>query len=394
MIERGNYLVGPLARWALSGDRLTPLALEAAKEAGLERDERNPFRTILIRSVELVFAADEALRLIAEYEPPDPPFVEVLPRAGVGYGCSEAPRGICWHRYEIDDDGTILDAKIVPPTSQNQKTIESDLHGVVERYADLPDEELSLRCEQAIRNYDPCISCATHFLKLEVDRGMKVIGVGNEWRQRRRRRAGGRQEVGWHSVSGASRSVWSTPSTATAEVAIVDAVSSGVPPGTLHVFEADARAAARGAVRLLVDPRARHRRCDRDRPLAREVARPRSGHRDRGSTVRLRARTEPRGRGGGGGMHEKHLTEDLVRKLEALAAEEGGSQVTRIRVRLGALSHFTPEHFREHFDDAAAGTLAEGARVEAELDPDPTAPGAQGVVLETVELELEREESP
>ena len=93
-------------------------------------------------------------------------------------------------------------------------------------------------------------------------------------------------------------------------------------------------------------------------------------------------------------MHEKHLTEDLVRKLEALAAQEGGSQVTRIRVRLGALSHFTPEHFREHFEEAAAGTLAEGAEVEAEVDSDLTAPGAQGVVLETVELELEREESP
>ena len=144
VIGRGNYLVGPLARWALSGDRLTPLALEAASGAGLERDERNPFRTILIRSVELVFAADEALRLIAEYEPPDPPFVEVAPRAGIGYGCSEAPRGLCWHRYELDGEGTILDAKIVPPTSQNQKTIESDLHGVVERYADLPDDELSL----------------------------------------------------------------------------------------------------------------------------------------------------------------------------------------------------------------------------------------------------------
>ena len=135
------------------------------------RDERNPFRTIVVRSVELVYAADEALRLIAEYEPPERPFVEVVPRAGVGYGCSEAPRGICWHRYELDDEGTILAAKIVPPTSQNQATIESDLRGVVERYADLPDAELSLRCEQSIRNYDPCISCATHFLKLEVDRG-------------------------------------------------------------------------------------------------------------------------------------------------------------------------------------------------------------------------------
>lgn len=170
--DGGTFLVGPLARWALSGDRLSPLALGAAEAAGLRRDERNPFRSILIRSVELVYAADEALRLIDAYEPPNPAFVEVVPRAGVGYGCSEAPRGICWHRYEIDDEGTILSAKIVPPTSQNQATIEEDLRGVVERYAaTLSDEELALRCEQAIRNYDPCISCATHFLKLEVDRG-------------------------------------------------------------------------------------------------------------------------------------------------------------------------------------------------------------------------------
>ena len=126
----GNYLVGPLARWALSGDRLSPLALEAAKDAGLERSERNPFRTILIRSVELVYAADEALRIIADYEEPDAPAVAVEPRAGVGFGCTEAPRGILYHRYEIDEDGAILDAKIVPPTSQNQRTIEEDLRDV------------------------------------------------------------------------------------------------------------------------------------------------------------------------------------------------------------------------------------------------------------------------
>jgi coenzyme F420-reducing hydrogenase alpha subunit len=169
-VEGNNYLVGPLARYALNGDRLSPLAKEAAKEAGLDQGERNPFRSIVVRAVETLYACDEALRLIAEYEQPDEPSVEVVPRAGVGCGCSEAPRGICWHRYEIDDEGTILAAKIVPPTSQNQKTIESDLRGVVERYVDLPDDQLSLRCEQAIRNYDPCISCATHFLKLEVQR--------------------------------------------------------------------------------------------------------------------------------------------------------------------------------------------------------------------------------
>jgi sulfhydrogenase subunit alpha len=168
--ERGSYLCGPLARFALGFGSLSPLAREAATGVGLAPGERNPFRSIVVRSVELVYAADEAFRLIAEYEEPDAPAVEIEPRAGVGYGCTEAPRGILYHRYELDDEGTILDAKIVPPTSQNQRTIEEDLRGVVERSLEVPDDELALLCEQTIRNYDPCISCATHFLTLEVER--------------------------------------------------------------------------------------------------------------------------------------------------------------------------------------------------------------------------------
>jgi coenzyme F420-reducing hydrogenase alpha subunit len=170
VIGRGSYLCGPLARFALGHECLSPAAREAAADAGLSPDERNPFRSIVVRSVELVYAADEALRLIAEYEEPDAPAVEVEPRAGIGHGCTEAPRGILYHRYEIDDEGTILDAKIVPPTSQNQRTIEEDLRGVVERSIDATDRELTDLCEQAIRNYDPCISCATHFLTLGIER--------------------------------------------------------------------------------------------------------------------------------------------------------------------------------------------------------------------------------
>ena len=168
--ERGTYLCGPLARFALNHDRLSPLALECAREAGLEAPCRDPFRSIVVRSVELVYACDEALRLIDAYEEPDPPAVEVEPVAGTGYGASEAPRGLLYHRYRIDAEGTILDAKIVPPTSQNQQAIEDDLRDVVGRYAHLDDEPLRNLCEQTIRNYDPCISCATHFLRLEVDR--------------------------------------------------------------------------------------------------------------------------------------------------------------------------------------------------------------------------------
>ena len=85
-------------------------------------------------------------------------------------------------------------------------------------------------------------------------------------------------------------------------------------------------------------------------------------------------------------MHEKALLDDLMAKILGVAAAEGGARVTRITVWLGALSHFTPEHFREHFEDAARGTAAEGAEVVATLDEDPTDPRAQGVVLESVSV--------
>src|SRR5262249_47528958 len=109
-------------------------------------------------------------RLIEAYEEPEAPAVPVEPVAGTGFGVSEAPRGLLYHRYRLDADGTILDAKIVPPTSQNQLAIEEDLHDVGSRNAELDDDRLRALCEQTIRNYDPCISCATHFLTLEVER--------------------------------------------------------------------------------------------------------------------------------------------------------------------------------------------------------------------------------
>jgi len=110
------------------------------------------------------------LRIIESYEPPDPPAVDVPPRAGTGHGWTEAPRGMLWHRYEIDDQGIIRSARIVPPTSQNQARIEQSVAAYVAGHADLEDEQLRHRCEQTVRSYDPCISCATHFLRLEVER--------------------------------------------------------------------------------------------------------------------------------------------------------------------------------------------------------------------------------
>jgi sulfhydrogenase subunit alpha len=168
---RGRYLVGPAARYTLNHRWLSPLARQEAVAAGLDGTCRNPYRSIVVRAVEVVYALEEALRLIDGYAPPDPPAIPVPPRAGVGCGATEAPRGVLFHRYALSADGTVTQARIVPPTSQNQAAIEDDMRRFVAPRLDLPDDVLTAACEQAIRNYDPCISCATHFLRLTVERG-------------------------------------------------------------------------------------------------------------------------------------------------------------------------------------------------------------------------------
>ena len=167
---RDSYLVGPLARFNLNFDKLPETVQRVAIDVGLRPPVKNIFRSIVVRAVELVFACAEALRAIREYEPPDSPRVEVHNQIGVGQAITEAPRGILYHRYALDENGKILAAKIVPPTSQNQKRIEDDLREYAPRLVATPIEEATWKCEQAIRSYDPCISCATHFLKLSVDR--------------------------------------------------------------------------------------------------------------------------------------------------------------------------------------------------------------------------------
>ncbi|MFI2435924.1 Ni/Fe hydrogenase subunit alpha [Streptomyces sp. NPDC018693] len=175
------HLTGSLARYSINGRRLSPVAREAALEAGLGDPYegvgcRNPYRSILVRAVETVYAVDEALRIIAGYEPPERPYAEVPPVAGVGHGATEAPRGVLYHRYGLDADGVVTDALLVPPTAQNQAAIEDDLRRLAQRALDAhadggpADDELTDLCERAIRNHDPCISCSTHFLDLTVVR--------------------------------------------------------------------------------------------------------------------------------------------------------------------------------------------------------------------------------
>jgi coenzyme F420-reducing hydrogenase alpha subunit len=165
----GHYLCGPLARFHLNFDRLPHSAREAAAAVGIEPPSVNPYKSLLVRGVEVLFAFDEAVRLIEAYERPDPPFVDVPAGPGTGRACTEAPRGLLYHRYRIDEAGLIAEATIVPPTSQNQGVIEDDLRAIAPEFLDLPLEEAKLRAEFAIRNFDPCISCATHFLTLRVE---------------------------------------------------------------------------------------------------------------------------------------------------------------------------------------------------------------------------------
>jgi coenzyme F420-reducing hydrogenase alpha subunit len=167
---RGSYMVGPLARINLNYDKLWDRTRDTLKSIGFKVPCRNPFKSIIARCAEIVYSFEEALRIVDEYKEPEKPKVDYEVKAGRGYGCTEAPRGSLYHRYDVAADGTVLSAKIVPPTAQNQKRMEDDLRAMAPSVMKLPYEKAVWRFEQAVRNYDPCISCATHFLRLEVDR--------------------------------------------------------------------------------------------------------------------------------------------------------------------------------------------------------------------------------
>ncbi|WP_455219016.1 Ni/Fe hydrogenase subunit alpha [Kaarinaea lacus] len=165
------YLVGPLARINLNIDRLPGSLQQVIKETGINFPSNNMFHSVVVRAIEIYYAIWQAIQIMENYSIPDSSSVEASPKAGVGFGCTEAPRGILWHRYELADSGNVCDAIIVPPTSQNQARIEQDLELSLKAFGlDQNDDALRLRSETVIRNYDPCISCATHFLKVNVIR--------------------------------------------------------------------------------------------------------------------------------------------------------------------------------------------------------------------------------
>ena len=167
-----SYFVGPLARVNLNFAQLSPAARAVAAEIGFSPPVNNPFKSLIARSLELVHSFEEAIELVRAYRQPRPSRAPEPARlaAGEGAHATEAPRGTLYHRYQVDANGLITAAHIVPPTAQNLKRMEDDLWQYAPGVLSLPLEEATLRCEQLVRSYDPCISCATHFLKLEVER--------------------------------------------------------------------------------------------------------------------------------------------------------------------------------------------------------------------------------
>lgn len=171
LLHEQPYLVGPLARLNLNAGHLPPATEQLLQSSGITLPSRNMFHSVIARAIEIHYALSEAIRLLEAYHLPESPHVEVTPRAGTGSACTEAPRGVLWHRYDCDEQGHIQRAVIVPPTSQNQARIEQDLHNALSTYGlHHPDDALRLHAEKVIRNYDPCISCSTHFLRLAVER--------------------------------------------------------------------------------------------------------------------------------------------------------------------------------------------------------------------------------
>ncbi len=167
--ERGSsYLVGPLSRMNLSQNCLSPTARQVVNESGIQWPCFNPYAGLVARAVELVQACEQSLQIIDSYIEPEPPHVEYTIRPGEGCSATEAPRGILYHRYRINDLGIVQGARIVSPTGQNCRRIEDDLRRLVRQLLDRTDEEIVDACEKHVRNYDPCISCSTHALRLQL----------------------------------------------------------------------------------------------------------------------------------------------------------------------------------------------------------------------------------
>ena len=162
------YITGPLARFNLNYELLRPEVRDVLKEFGLKPPLRNTYQSIIARAAETYHSILEIGRLIEEYREPSRAYEKAEVRAGEAMAIVEAPRGMLYHRYRIDGDGRILYANIVPPTAQNYAAMEEDILKVGDLILKKPREEAEKLVETTIRNYDPCISCSVHMIRLKI----------------------------------------------------------------------------------------------------------------------------------------------------------------------------------------------------------------------------------
>ena len=171
--EDATYFLGPLARLHHNHLCLSPTAKQLVNQLCHDWPMTNRFYSILARAIEVVHAFEEAIDLVEDFTPPDPPVVDVRRADAEGCAATEAPRGLIYHHYGVNAAGEVTSANIIPPTSQNQRQIENDLRQLLPGILDRTEPQIADACERLIRTYDPCISCSTHFLKLNLERTTK-----------------------------------------------------------------------------------------------------------------------------------------------------------------------------------------------------------------------------
>ncbi len=158
------YIVGAMSRFNNNYEKLSDEALRLSKKINLSPPVKNSFKSILVRIIEIVHSMEKALEIIKTYEKPEVE-TEFKTERSEGTGVSEAPRGVLWHKYSFDEYGIILSADIVPPTSQNQDIMEINTYNFIKSMTE--KEKILTFAERVVRNYDPCISCATHLISLD-----------------------------------------------------------------------------------------------------------------------------------------------------------------------------------------------------------------------------------
>lgn len=162
------YRVGALARINLNKEALHQNTKRDAAEALKRFPSHDVYDNNLAQAIAILHSVDEALDILSSRTFVKEPLQKIVPRAIVGVGVVEAPRGTLYHKYETDEHGIIKHGEVIVPTGQNQITIEADLGKFIQEHLSMDHEELSYECEKIIRAYDPCMSCASHFLRLKI----------------------------------------------------------------------------------------------------------------------------------------------------------------------------------------------------------------------------------